>query len=99
MTESQDRLRRKLKAEDILCLTLHLELLVRAPHSSLYINTGAMVGMRDGAIVCLGGKKAGDDVSFKPFLSLVGQRTDSNWPYVPCVSLLCEPGAGAGLQK
>lgn len=80
MVGALDRLRRKLKAEDILCPTFHLKLLVRTPHSSLYINMGAMVETRDGGRVCLGREKPGDDVFFRSLLSLVGQGRDSNWP-------------------
>ena len=80
MVEALDRLRRKLKAEDVLCLTFHLEVLVRTPHSSLYVNTGRMVEMKDGGIVRLGRKKARGDVFFKSLLSLVGQGRDSDWP-------------------
>lgn len=45
---------------------------------------GSMVEMRDGDIVSLGREKAGDSVSFKSFLSLVGRVEILNGPHVPC---------------
>lgn len=80
MVEALDRLRRKLKAEDVLCLIFHLEALVGTPQSSLYVNTGSLVEMKHGGIVRLGRKKARDDVFFKSFLSLAGQGRDADWP-------------------
>lgn len=85
MVEALDRLRRKLKAEDVLCLIFHLEVLVGTPHGSLYVNTGSMVEMKDGGMVRLGGKKARDDVFFESFFCLLWGRAEILiGPHFPC---------------